>query len=215
MEQEPPVPAESPEEPAESPTTQQGEAVEIHPPHGPIRSFPDFLLQLLTITAGVLIALSLEGLLEWRHHRTLVREARENISREIADNKKELVGSLQNADGRKKDIDTALRLANELLNTGKSAVHEIDLGLSLAELSAASWQSAERTRALGHMEYSEVQEYSPGFMESRTSTPHTNDGPSSDWQQRSPSLRTAILTARRPGIWNCFVSKSLHCAPIS
>jgi hypothetical protein len=43
----------------ETPITVEGAAVEIHPPHRPIHSVQDFVLQLLTITAGVLIALSL------------------------------------------------------------------------------------------------------------------------------------------------------------
>jgi hypothetical protein len=41
-----------------------GGSVEIHPPHGSIHSFKDFVVQLATITAGVLIALSFEGVLE-------------------------------------------------------------------------------------------------------------------------------------------------------
>ena len=64
--------------------------MEIHPPHGAIRSWRDFLLQLGTITAGVLIALSFEGIREAIHDRSLVREARENIRREIADNRREI-----------------------------------------------------------------------------------------------------------------------------
>jgi len=78
------------EEPAADPAAVQGVSVDIHPPHGPIRSWKDFLLQLVTITAGVLIALSLEGVREWSHYRTLVREARETLAREIAENMKEV-----------------------------------------------------------------------------------------------------------------------------
>ena len=37
--------------------------MDIHPPH-PIRSWKDFAIQLVTITAGILIALSLEGVRE-------------------------------------------------------------------------------------------------------------------------------------------------------
>jgi len=68
----------------------QGAPVESHPPHAPAHSIKDFFIQLLTITAGVLIALSIEGLTEWNHHRQLVREATETIAREIADNRSAL-----------------------------------------------------------------------------------------------------------------------------
>ena len=51
----------------------QEEMMEIHSPH-PIHSVKDFLLQLLTITIGILIALTLEGTLERAHHRRLIHE---------------------------------------------------------------------------------------------------------------------------------------------
>jgi hypothetical protein len=134
--------------------------MEIHPPERPIHSIKDFLLALTTITVGVLIALSLEGLLEWNHNWSLVREARETITREITDNKKEMDGQLAGLDARRSDLDNAPRLANELLNAKQSDIRKINLVLSFAELNSASWQSAERTGALGHMDYAEVQKYS-------------------------------------------------------
>lgn len=137
---------------SERPPPRYTAGVEVHP-HDSIHSFRDFLLQLVTITAGVLIALALEGLLEWNHYRILVREARETISRELADNRKEVDIALAGLDARKKNLDTALRFANELLNTKKSDVHEIKLEFNIAELGVSSWQSAETTGALGHMEY--------------------------------------------------------------
>jgi hypothetical protein len=136
--------------------------MEIHPPHGPIHSLKEFSLQLVTITAGILIALSLEGLVEWNHNRALVREARTTISREIADNKKNVDDVLAKSDYRKKSLDSALQLAHELLTEKekKSRTHKIDLGFEMADLTMAGWHSAERTGALSHMEYSRVQEYS-------------------------------------------------------
>ena len=47
--------------------------MDIHPPSGPVHSFRDFCLHLLTVILGILIALSLEGLIEWRHHRSLAQ----------------------------------------------------------------------------------------------------------------------------------------------
>lgn len=134
--------------------------MEIHPPHAAAHSFRDFLIQLGTITAGVLIALSIEGLLEWNHYRTLVREARETIALEIAENKKELDGALDEIAGQKKNFETALRFANEMLTAKATDVRSIRIGFNLAELSTASWQSAERTGAVAHMEYADVRKYS-------------------------------------------------------
>jgi hypothetical protein len=133
--------------------------VDIHPPHGSIHSWRDFLIQLGTITAGVLIALSLEGVRETIHDRALVREARENIRRELADNKREIDDEIAHMDERGKKLNTVLRFANDLLKTKRTDIHQIDLGLAFPTLSSASWQTAERTGALAHMEYAEVQKY--------------------------------------------------------
>lgn len=64
--------------------------MEIHPPHGAVRSLKQFLEELVTITAGILIALALEGLVNWRHHRTLAREARANVLSEVRENQRDL-----------------------------------------------------------------------------------------------------------------------------
>ena len=134
--------------------------MEIHPPHAPAHSFKDFVIQLVTITAGVLIALSIESVREWNHYRTLVAEAREMIQREIADNRREVEGVVSGTAKRQGNLANALRLADELLAKKTPTVNQIELGFELAEVSSASWQSAERTGALAHMDYAEVQKYS-------------------------------------------------------
>ena len=132
--------------------------MDIHPPH-PIHSWKDFGVQLITITAGILIALSLEGARESIHDRALVHEARENIHREIADNKKEVDNEIGAMAERGKKIDVALQFANELLKTKHTEIHHLALELTFPTLSAASWQTAERTGAFAHMDYAEVQKY--------------------------------------------------------
>ena len=133
--------------------------MDIHPPHA-IHSWKDFLVQLATITAGILIALSLEGLREAWHDHALVREARENIRREIADNKREVDGELARLPEARERLESALQYANDRLASKKTNVHTINVGFSLAELSSASWVTADRTGALSHMDYDEAQRYS-------------------------------------------------------
>src|SRR5215831_16086023 len=72
--------------------------MEIHAPDKPILTVKEAIVHLSIVTAGILIALSLEGLVEWRHHRSLVREARENIAAEMQDNRKELQKALERFD---------------------------------------------------------------------------------------------------------------------
>lgn len=136
------------------------EPVAIVPRNRPTVSYKELLLQLVIVTAGVLIALLLESLVEWNHYRNLVVQARQMIAREIADNKKEIETVLASTEAEAQSIEGALQLANDLLASGKSEIRKFRLDVNLADLSAASWQTAERTGAVAHMDYAEVQEYS-------------------------------------------------------
>ena len=131
----------------------------VHPVSKREHSLKNFVIELATITMGVLIALSLESLVEWNHYRQLVNEARETITHEIRDNQKELEGSLAKSASRFEGYDNALRLADELIARRKSSVTQFNVETNLAEFQTASWQTAERTGALSHMQYSEVQKY--------------------------------------------------------
>jgi hypothetical protein len=124
------------------------------------RPYRYFFIELLIVTSGVLIALSVDSLREWNQYRMLVREARATIAREIVENKREVDISLSEVENRRTNISNAITLANDLLATKKSAITEFKLGFSIAEVSSAGWQTAERTGALSHMDYSEVQKFS-------------------------------------------------------
>lgn len=67
--------------------------LDVHAPHEKIHGYKDFFLHLFTITVGLLIALGLEGCVEWGHHRHLRREAEVNLRQEVRDNEKELRSS--------------------------------------------------------------------------------------------------------------------------
>ncbi len=123
-------------------------------------TLPDYAFQFVTVTAGVLIALFIDGLVEQNHNRELVVAARGMLAREVADNLKELQGLPQSVAKSNGDIDNCLKLANDLLSKGKTDIHEVRLGFDLPSLSDASWQSADRTGALGLMDYDEVRKYS-------------------------------------------------------
>ena len=120
----------------------------------------DYVFQFITITAGVLIALLINGLVEWNHNRELVAQARAMIAREVADNLKEMEGLPGVIEKTNADIENGLRLANDLLAKRKSDVHSVQLGFNLPTLIATSWQTAQQTGALSHMEYEEAQKYS-------------------------------------------------------
>ena len=123
-------------------------------------TFTDYAFQFITITAGVLIALLINGLVEWNNNRELVEQARATIRREVEANLKEMEGFPDDVKKSGSDLESALRFADEILATGKTSVRTLQLGFNLATLNSSGWQTAERTGALAHMDYDEVQEYS-------------------------------------------------------
>src|SRR5947207_1037593 len=78
--------------------------MDIHPPHGPVHSIKDFLFHLLTVVIGILIALSLEGLVEWHHHRSLAEQSRFNLISEMSDNRSRLQKGLSLAPDAKQRL---------------------------------------------------------------------------------------------------------------
>ena len=134
--------------------------MEIHVPSGRPHSWKNFAIELGTITAGVLIALTLEALGERHHYRVLADEARETITSEIKDNEQEMRRVLKGTAESGKNLESALKMAEELLATRKSNVREFSLSLQVAELSSSSWQTAQYTGALSHMPYGDVHRYS-------------------------------------------------------
>lgn len=133
--------------------------MEIHPPEKPIHTVKDFLLQLMTITIGILIALSLEGTLEWSHHRTLASEAKENLRQEILDNKRELGKILSEVPELRKNEDAAIQFIADLRAHRPTAVHKLDFSYRVAVLSDTSWSTAQAAGAVTQMPYRDVQKY--------------------------------------------------------
>ena len=120
----------------------------------------DYLFQFITITAGVLIALLVNGFVELRDTRALVRQARDTIAREISDNRNDLQKTMADFDKDAQGMDKAITFANEMLVTKGTDITELLLHVNLADLSSTAWRSAERTGALSHMDYAEVQRLS-------------------------------------------------------
>ena len=126
----------------------------------PKYSLVDYAFQFIIITAGVLIALLINGLVEWNNNRQLVHQARATIMREIADNKKDIDATLVGIDSDLQAFASAITFATDLLTSKKTNIRRLDFQLNMADLSSTGWRTAERTGALSHMDYAEVQRYS-------------------------------------------------------
>ncbi|MGI8989873.1 MAG: hypothetical protein ACR2I2_09845 [Bryobacteraceae bacterium] len=136
----------------------------MHGVDAPIHSWKDFFLHLATITIGILIALSLDGILEWSRHRSLVREAKESLNSEIRDNKNEIDGHARNQVNALKEHRNVLRYLTERMSHKNPTIHSLTITSSLAQLSETGWDTAEATGALAHMDYPEVKKYSSVYQ---------------------------------------------------
>jgi hypothetical protein len=134
--------------------------MEIHAPHQPILSLREALVHLAIVTVGIVIALSFEGVREYYEHRALAAEARENITRELRDNGRELDEFLKGMPRMESDLTHAHDLLIDMAASGKTPEQEsVHIGFGLASLSTASRTTAQVTGAFGFMPYAEVKKY--------------------------------------------------------
>lgn len=128
-------------------------------PHPSRRTLNEFVFQIVTIMAGILIALWVDNVVEARRERALVRDAHAAIAREIADNLKALNDGLPSLDEHERGLRNAMQFTEDLLKRGKTDIKNLDFNLKMPTLNRASWQSAERTGALGYMDFADVKTY--------------------------------------------------------
>ena len=138
--------------------------LDVHPPHEPVHGWRDFLLHLLTITVGLLIALGLEATVEALHHRHLAAEARENIRHEIEANEQLVTANLaaiqRDAGEMKSNIAKARSLRDHVDLPGNADLH---FDFSWSSFGESAWRTAHDTGALAYLPAAEVQRYADAY----------------------------------------------------
>jgi len=147
-----------PEDKSAKEIVEKEETMEIHPPHGPIHTKKDFFIHLGTIIAGILIALSLEGLITWGHDRAQVREARTNIALEIRHNKQIIDRAMNEIEGRKKGLVEIIQ-AMEELEAGRRVTRKLEYIFIGYDLYSTAWATAASSGATAHMDYDDLKRY--------------------------------------------------------
>ena len=140
-------------------TEEEDPVLDVHPPHEAAHSWRDILIHLATITVGLFIALSLEGCVEWQHHRHLVREARENIRTEIRDNQRDLRNALNEIHKEQAQVKANIQGLKTLRNKPGTQGLRMSLVFSGTSMANASWSTAHETGAFAYMTYPEVKDY--------------------------------------------------------
>jgi hypothetical protein len=134
--------------------------LDVHPPHHPIVTWKEFLVHLGTITIGLLIALSLEGWVEWMHHRHLVHEAEASLRDEIAHNSNSLLGSISQLRQQESDLRHDVDVLKVVIRDHKMPKDQhMEIGFHMQEFDNVSWKTAQSTGALAYMPYAQAKEY--------------------------------------------------------
>jgi len=134
--------------------------LDVHPPHHPILTWQEFLVHLGTITIGLLIALSLEGWVEWMHHRHLVHEAEASLHEEIAHNSGNLQAAITELRKEEGDLKHDVVVLKHVIRDHKMPDHEhMEIGFHIQGFDDVSWKTAQETGALAFMPYDRAKAY--------------------------------------------------------
>ena len=140
--------------------------LDVHPPHTSVHGWRDFFIHIATITIGLLIALALEAGAEALHNRHVVREARENIRRELISNRNEIRKDdayIQTDENNMRQNILTARALRDHPDLMKSGHNHFDFTFSWSGPSTSAWHSARDTGALALMPVTEVQSYAESY----------------------------------------------------
>jgi hypothetical protein len=141
--------------------------LDVHPPHQSMHTWRDFLLHLITITIGLLIALSLEATVEWFHHRHLVHVARLSIRREMQENRQLLAADLTSIQQDQTRIENDIKQLVALRGGAKLEHAALEYHLGWSGFSDSAWRTAQSTGALNFMDYQSAQALTSVYVQQR------------------------------------------------
>lgn len=134
--------------------------LDVHPPHERMHGFRDFALHLLTITVGLLIALSLEGCVEWQHHRHLLHEAETDLRGEVDKNSRQIPLLHKQIEDQQKELDSDLNALDQMQAHPKGPHQQLGFSFHWSGFDDVAWKTAQSTGALAYMTYRDASTYS-------------------------------------------------------
>jgi hypothetical protein len=136
--------------------------LDVHAPHHSISGWKDFLVHLVTITVGLMIAVGIEGCVELHREHSLVKEARTTLHDEIAYNSKKMEEQVATLDADEATMRKNLEVLKNIQEHPKDKAAQnasLDAHLSGTSLRDTAWKTAQATNALSYMPYDEAQKY--------------------------------------------------------
>ncbi len=139
--------------------------LDVHAPEHRLSGMRDFVVHLLTITAGLLIALALENAAEAFHHHHLQKEAKEEIRQEISSNRAALADRRDQFKSELETMTQAVAILEARSEGGAGSFRTGATPYSESEMDEAAWRTANSSGALGYMEYGEASGLSSVYKE--------------------------------------------------
>jgi hypothetical protein len=141
--------------------------MEIHTPDAPVHSVRDFIVHLLMISVGVLIALGAEGIVEAIHHHHVVEQARSNLVAEMRSNHETLDDNLPKLKKNEQLLSQTIEDLQKLKADRKFKTRDVNMNLNFFILSDSSWRTAQATGALALMNYQQAEDWA-GYYDVQT-----------------------------------------------
>ena len=139
--------------------------LDVHAPEHGINGLRDFFIHLLTITAGLLIALGLEASVEAMHHRHQRQEAEALIREEIRNNLNYLHQEAPFLIAESKGMNNVLATLENLSQGEAGTLQKGDVSFREAPMQDAAWRTASTTGVLIYCDYAEVERFSEAYKQ--------------------------------------------------
>lgn len=139
--------------------------IDVHAPEHGIHGTRDFVVHLLTITVGLLIALGLEASVEALHHRHQREQAEARIRQEIADNRDQIQQGTEQFKTERDGMTAVVQALEDRSNGRPVELHEADFVFHQAPLHDSAWRTASSTGAMSYMDYAQVETFSDAYKE--------------------------------------------------
>ncbi len=149
--------------PPPTPAQESASMLEAHAPHEAIHTWKSFSIHIAAIAVGLLIAIGLEQTVEYVHHRHQLREAREELSVELQDNRRQLARNLDAVRKFKTQLDTAMALLRAAQASRDPSFPKLEYswyssnGIAWPENGA--WQTLRQSGSLTLMPHDELKRY--------------------------------------------------------
>ena len=133
--------------------------MDVHAPHEPIHTWRDFALHLIVVTIGLVIALSLEALVERIHQRHLLHTAETNLRAELDTNRHLLAGDEHQLDLTEAELqqDIATLIARK---SNPSVAEPLNFDWVWNGMEDSAWTTARDSGALVLMPFDTQQGWS-------------------------------------------------------